>query len=117
MSYEKIVKDNLEGLHAFSFGPSHLCSDCLSHYFVEDNEIEEFKLDIEKGFYAGEIAFGTGSCDACSDHHAGARHIAHSLTDTNEIVHLEVCARCVMFLTYGEDPEANKSEEENAEYD
>ena len=84
--FQKAVESGLEGLDAVSPGamPDRVC--------CEDNEHDE-------------PYFSWSPCDCCSSRLGGDRYAAHGIDEDGDIVHLDVCVDCLMYLANGDEPE------------
>lgn len=76
----------LEGLEYVSSGACPGCAECGLED-VEDGDTDAMSS-------ANEGHFSCSSCDACGSSLGGQRHPAHGLTDTNTVLHLNVCVDC-----------------------
>lgn len=92
------VDSNLNGITCISTGAMRGCSEC----FLDDSPDEE---DYEAIGIASEGVFSWGSCDSCGSSLAGNRYPAHGILPNEEIIHLDICQDCVMYLANGEEPE------------
>jgi hypothetical protein len=81
------VEQGTEGLDYLSTGyASHdLCDECLEE---QDDE----------GF------FSWSSCDCCGSSLGGTRYAAHGRDKDGNLVHLDVCSDCLMYLANGDEP-------------
>ena len=63
-------------------------------------------MDNEQYQLAGEPSFSWSQCEGCGSRLGGDRHPAHATVGLNhEVVHLDVCVDCVMYLANGDEPE------------
>ncbi len=102
MTYEERVKHNLEGLHAVSVGLCPGCEVCADAHGVS---VEEFAALVEDCEVEDAPSFSWQWCDSCGSSLGGDRHAAHALDENDNIIHLDVCTACLMYLSYGEIPE------------
>jgi len=96
-AFMSAIKHNLEGIDGVNPGACPGCSDCgLEDH--PDMDCAEYEL-------AGESSFSCQSCDSCGSTLGGDRMPAHGiLSDSKDIIHLEVCVDCAMYLAKGELP-------------
>lgn len=86
---------NTEGITHISTGSAlRKCSECSDH-----NDYDE------SGAAYTEPYFSWSACDTCGSALGGNREDAHGTYD-GELVHLAVCADCVVFINSGELPES-----------
>ena len=95
--YTDSVDAELAGLQ-ISAGACPGCAECGLED-VTDMEDERYEL-------AGEGHFSWRTCEACGSTFGGDRYPAHGLDDDLEIVHIDVCVDCLMYLANGDEPEA-----------
>ena len=102
--FVQAVQAGLKGLTAVSTGFLCECSECIEYsgYCCE----HAARAAMEDGDIDQDSSFSSSSCDCCNSHLAGDRYAAHGINDTESIVHLEVCADCVLFIANGDEPEA-----------
>ncbi len=96
MTYAEKVAHYLEGLNV-STGACTGCAECGLED-CDDMNTPEYES-------AGEPNFSWSQCDGCGSTLGGDRHPAHGLTNTGDIIHLDVCVDCVFYITYGDLPE------------
>ena len=101
--FEKAFQRGLEGLRAESSGFLAECDECRdNHDFCC---VHSAKAAVEAGDSLSEGSFSWEPCDICGSHLGGDRFSAHALDDDGQIIHLEVCTDCVMFMANGELPD------------
>jgi hypothetical protein len=89
------VEHYLKGIEHVSTGPCPGCDECgLGD--VEDMASPDYES-------AGEPSFSWSDCDCCGSSLGGDRHPAHG-TYHGDLIHLDVCTDCVMYLEYGDEP-------------
>jgi len=103
----------MQGMYAESSGFSAGCQDCLDAYGICCEHKAQYMLD--NGEIVEEGHFSWQACDICGSHLGGDRYSAHAILKTQvngdcetgdgEIVHLEVCVDCVMYMANGDVPE------------
>ena len=131
--YTDSVDDCLKGIECASPGISAVCPECQSawrHNFIltesisdlgdcslqellectDDNEttLEDalFLLWFRHCEPEDEGSFSWSQCDACGSSLGGDRYAAHGfLKGTREIIHLDVCVDCLLYLANGDEPE------------
>jgi hypothetical protein len=114
--YVESVEHYLKGLTFVSPGLCPSCSECLSSFNYRNyrdeegdgNEIrtaeEQFAEDIENGEVDDEGGFSSSQCDSCGSTMAGDRYAAHGVGTNGKILHLDVCADCLVYLANGDIP-------------
>lgn len=93
--FSDAVEAGLEGLDFVSPGIIEDCKECP---------------DID------ESHFSWSPCDCCGSSLGGDRHAAHGRDKNGELVHLDICVDCLMFIANGDEPEQwtdGEEEEEN----
>jgi hypothetical protein len=101
-TFEKRFKNGLLGLHSESSGFSYICPECIDYYgFCCKHSA---KAAYEKGEIVDEPSFSHESCDICNSNISGNRYIAHAMTKNNDILHLEICQDCVLYMANGDLP-------------
>ncbi len=97
--YEQTTK----GLKAISCGLCPNCETCASAY---DLTVDELNQGIENCTLEDEGGFShfTGGCDTCNSHLGGTTFAAHAISE-GEIVHMESCRDCVMYMANGDLPD------------
>ncbi len=96
--YSGAVERELAGLTHESIGAIAGCAECWDGFTDQDDD--------ESRELAEEPGFSWASCDSCGSTFGGDRHPAHAVTSDGDIIHLDVCTDCVMYLGAGEEPEA-----------
>jgi hypothetical protein len=105
-TFEERFQNGLEGFHAESPGFDYTCSECQdAHGFCCEHSA---KHALENGEVEDEGAFSWHGCDICGSQLGGHRYPAHALDKDNEIVHLEVCSDCYLYMANGELPEGEE---------
>ena len=82
--FTKAVEHGLEGLEFVSTGIIETCEEC-----------PEFD----------EGSFSWSTCDCCGSHLGGDRFAAHGRDIDGNILHLDVCVDCLMYIANGDEPE------------
>ena len=68
-------------------------------------------MEDERYELASEPSFSWAPCECCGSSLGGDRYPAHGIDpdDANgSVVHLDVCADCLMYLANGDEPENRK---------
>lgn len=110
-AFERGTKD----LATISSGFNAKCPKCLRGYGYRDTEdgngnvivSAESKAgeDQESGRLPDEASFSWRACDTCGTTLGGDREYGHALDSRMDIVHLSMCADCVMFIANGDIPD------------
>ena len=110
--FAKSVDHYLEGIDHANAGPCPGCAGCGLED-CDDMEDERYEL-------ASEPSFSWSQCDGCGSTFGGDRHYAHGFVlpgdrteadgprypnDPGEIIHLDVCTDCLLYLANGDEPE------------
>ena len=103
--FTEAVKAGLNGLEYVSTGPCPGCEKCgLKDLTDADEDPDRYEL-------AGEPSFSWRECDTCRSRFGGDRHPAHGVIPEDsdflpgELVHLNICTDCLMFIANGDEPE------------
>jgi len=89
----------LEGLEHVSTGDCPGCVDCGLEDVTDANDC------IDRIEIASEGSFSWSPCECCDSSLGGDRHPAHAVNPEGDILHLDVCQDCLMYLANGEEPE------------
>jgi len=97
--------NGIKDIHVVSAGFSWNCPECLNNYDICCEHKGEHMY--QKGEIVDEGSFSHNACDICGSKLGGNRFSAHGVLDTDhkEIVHLEVCVDCIMYMANGDLPE------------
>lgn len=92
-AFTNAVERGTDGLDFLSTGyVSHdLCDECPEE---QDSDCGD------EGF------FSWSSCDCCGSGLGGTRYAAHGRDKGGNLIHLDVCEDCLMYLANGDEPEA-----------
>ena len=94
--FEQAFEQQTAGLDYLSAGACPGCADCGLEVDHTDDEYD----------MANEGHFSRSWCDTCGSRFGGDRYPAHAnLAETGELVHLDVCTDCLMYMANGEEPE------------
>ena len=136
--YLEAFEHNAKGLHALSTGawPLDTCQECKGSGKGDDGDTcytcdgigkvcECSQCSARGDEDSGERdegGFSWSSCDTCGSSLGGDRYPGHALDrdpqapgyvrDSANIIHLEVCADCLMFIANGDEPEASDEDEQ-----
>lgn len=99
--YTKAVEHQLKGIENLNPSLCASCSDCGGKWGMEE---EEFADAIENGEAFDEGSFSWSSCEGCGSILGGNRYVVHGFMDDN-IIHLDVCVDCLVYLANGDEPE------------
>lgn len=91
--FTRAVQRGLEGLEHVSTGLVRGCEECGT---PPEEESEDWP---DEGCFSGS------SCDSCNSHLAGDRYAAHAFTSERELIHLNICVDCLMFIANGDEPD------------
>ncbi len=103
--YMESVRSGLEGIEAVSSGVCPGCTMCADRHELT---LDELEVAWSSGEVYEEAYFGEG-CDACGTWLAGNLYLSHGLID-GEIVELELCTDCVLYIANGDVPEFNEEQ-------
>ncbi|KKM88460.1 hypothetical protein LCGC14_1258600 [marine sediment metagenome] len=95
MTYEQSVEHYLECITAVSSGANHMCPECDPDNIDGDT----FEQD-----YPDEGGFSWSHCEGCGSAFGGDRYAGHGLID-GELIHLQLCTDCLLYLVNGDEPE------------
>lgn len=104
MEFAERFKQQTEGLEAVSCGLCPGCAQCANDYGMDQ---DEFDAAYEGGEVFDEGNFSHSSCDTCGSHLGGDRYASHALLD-GEIIHMESCVDCLMYIANGETPDTEE---------
>ena len=97
------VARGTEGLTNLSSGHCPGCETCRKD--LDYQTMEDLALAYEHDEIVEEPSFSWYPCDCCGTAQAGDRYAAHGLDHNREVIHLEVCVDCVLYLANGQEPE------------
>lgn len=111
LTYEDIVEDpfvvafekNTKGLHAISSGFSAHCEDCRDSHDICCEHRAKFAM--ESNEIVDEPSFSWRSCETCGSRLAGDRQAGHALDSNDDLVHLNMCTDCILYVANGDLPE------------
>lgn len=92
----------VSGLEAVSSGICGACPDCQRAHGMTPRA---FYAACEAGRVCDEPSFSWGRCEGCGSGLGGDRHAGHALDANGDLLHLELCTDCVLFLANGDLPE------------
>lgn len=99
-------REGLRGSGSIAPGFTSICGDCRDRYdFCCEHSAN---AAWEAGEIEEEGSFSWTPCDLCGSHLGGDRHAAHFFIDDDpqkDIIHIEVCIDCLMYLANGDEPE------------
>jgi len=49
--------------------------------------------------------FSWSACDVCDSSLGGDRHAAHACDEDGNVIHLDICVDCLVYIANGEEPE------------
>lgn len=90
--FTEAVEQGLEGLDFVSTGTCPGCNECPT-------------ID--------EPHFSWSPCDCCNSSLGGDRHAAHGKDKDGNLVHLDICVDCLMYIANGDEPEIWDSGDED----
>ena len=96
------VNKYLEGVDHVNVGICAECADCDT-VDKTDEEMQEIYAVGDEGHFSWH------SCECCGSTLGGQRYAAHGFIHTptgDQLIHLDVCEDCVMFIEYGDEPES-----------
>ena len=95
--FTESVDTYLEGIECVSAGACPGCEECeLGN--VDSMESPEWDQ-------ANEGSFSWSQCETCGSRLGGDRFPSHGFSEDGEIVHLDVCVDCLIYLANGDEPE------------
>lgn len=115
---------NTRGLESVNVGASAICQSCLDAYGIDPDDygaehavtniakrdvIDRIQSDLVE--MSGDSNFSWHACDGCGSTLGDNRHDAHAFDANGEVVHLDVCTDCAMYIANGELPEWDHSSE------
>lgn len=99
MNFKEKYNNGVKGLNYLSVGLNYKCGVCQDIFELSESEM---KVKLFNGTLFDEPEFSKESCDICNSSLAGNRYIAHGKDSRNNIIHLEICEDCVMYMETGE---------------
>ena len=100
--YTDAVERGSEGLECVSSGVCSRCEQCQSNHGLDGDEIARLQ---DNGELPDEGSYSWQDCDLCGSGLGGDRYDAHGLDKDHNIVHLDICVDCVMYVANGDEPE------------
>ena len=97
------MDQQLEGIEHVSSGAIANCGECWDGFTDQDDD--------EARELAEEPSFSRYSCDGCGSVLGGDRHPAHGVltedrfSPEDQIIHLDICTDCLLYLANGDEPE------------
>ena len=101
MNFEERIEQNLDGLNYVSPGISCRCEQCQSDYGMAEAEIS---AGCESGELCDEGGYSMQDCESCGTDLAGDRYAAHGIGENGDLIHLDICCDCLLYLANGESP-------------
>ena len=99
------IAQNTKGIDDLSTGWSAICPECYEPYGLCCEHAAKAHQE-EHPDIGSEGHFSWHRCDCCGSTFGGDRHPAHGWMENHqELVHLEVCVDCLMFIANGDSPE------------
>ena len=100
-TFANSVSRALEGMEHVSNGVCAECAECDTVGISEE--------DMQERYASQEGHFSWHSCDCCGSTLGGNRNPVHGFISTPtgpQLIHLDVCDDCVIFIEYGDEPES-----------
>jgi len=102
-AFTDAIEANTVGLEDVYVGQTSCCPTCCDALGVTEEEME---AGLEDGSICeDEGGFSWHHCDCCGSSLGGNRYAAHGFDKNKEVVHLEICEDCLIFLANGDEPE------------
>lgn len=98
MSFLDDVERCCRGLEHISSSPAKCCETCQSDYGMDEDDPAWDELCDEGGF-------SWHSCDTCGSSLGGNRYTGHGFTEDGDLVHLSMCADCLVYFANGDVPD------------
>lgn len=99
-------REGLRGSGSIAPGFTSICGECRDTYGFCCEHSARHAAENE-GIYE-EGRFSWSSCDLCGSRLGGDRYAAHFFVDDDpqkDVIHIEVCVDCLMYLANGDEPE------------
>lgn len=97
------IEHNCKGLHHINPGSAACCPVCLDEFGIEDSVDPDTAQ--EQMYECDQSSFSWTACCTCGSPLCGDRSNGHGFDENGEVIHLSMCADCVMYFANGDEPE------------